>query len=440
VRLGGGTPSRIRTDARGKFQLTLRVAARARLGRRRLIVRVMRRRVATPVTLRARATSGSVLTVASDGRRVVLAPNSGRVASVVRVRGSRFRPRSVVLIALAAQRLAAVRVSTGGRFAVAVPVPQIAPGAHRLTLLGRRGRITFRFVVLPPPAPPVPAPPVPDPPAMVMAAGDIACGPNDPSFNNGDGTAARCRQRATARQLVAAAPAAVLPLGDTQYEQGERTNYELAYRPSWGVMDAVAHPVPGNHEYETPGAAGYFAYFGARAGPPDRGYYSFDVGSWHLIALNSNCEQVPCGKGSPQEAWLRADLAAHPSRCTLAYWHAARFASGQASDAPETAAFWEDLYAAGADVVLGAHNHHYERFAPQTPAAVADPQAGIRQFVVGTGGASLHPLVGAVRPNSEVRIVDTFGILSLALHADRYEWRFLAESGATLDAGASACH
>jgi acid phosphatase type 7 len=445
VRLGAGTPRRIGTDARGRFAMALTVAARALPGRRRLIVRVMRRRIATPVTVGRPGAALSALAVASDGRRVVLAPTRGRAGSAVRLRGSRFRPRSVVRIALAANRLGTVRVSTRGRLAFAVRVPAIAPGAHRLTLLERRRRIAFGFVVLaPPPAPPAPPAPLsplspPDAPAVVAAAGDIACAPSDPSFNNGEGTPARCRQGATARQLVAAAPVAVLALGDTQYEHGEPANYEHAYRPSWGAMDGVVHPAAGDHEYETPQAAGYFAYFGARAGPPDRGYYSFDVAGWHLIALNSNCMQVACGEGSAQEAWLQADLAAHPSRCTLAYWHAPRFASGQAGQAPETAAFWQDLYAAGADVVLGAHNHHYERFAPQTPATVADPQAGIREFIVGTGGASLQALT-TVRPNSEVRIVDTFGVLLLTLHADGYEWRFMAESGATLDAGTTACH
>jgi acid phosphatase type 7 len=402
---------------------------------------VMRRRIATRVTLRRGAVALSALAVASGGRRVVLAPTRARAGSAVRLRGSRFRPRSVVRIALAGKRLGTVRVSRRGRFAFATRAPPMAPGRYLLSLRGRHPRIAFAFAVLAPPRPAAPpAPPAPpDTTAVIAAAGDIACAPRDPSFNNGAGTPTRCRQGATARQVVAAAPAAVLALGDTQYERGALTDYEHAYRPSWGAVDGVVHPVAGDGEYDTPNAAGYFAYFGARAGPPDRGYYSFDVGGWHLIALNSNCLQVACAEGSAQEAWLRADLAAHPSRCTLAYWHAPRFASGQAGQGPESAAFWQDLYAAGADVVLGGHNHHYERFAPQTPAAVADPHAGIREFVVGTGGASLGGLV-ALRPNSEVRIVDMFGVLLLTLHTEGYEWRFVAESGATLDTGTAACH
>jgi acid phosphatase type 7 len=195
----------------------------------------------------------------------------------------------------------------------------------------------------------------------------------------------------------------------------------------------------GNREYGTPGAAGYFAYFGASAGRPGAGWYSFDLGAWHLIALNSECREVACEAGSAQEAWLRADLAAHPNRCTLASWHRPRFTSG-GSQAAATDAFWRDLYAAGAEVVLGGHRHQYERFTPQTPDREPDPATGIRQFVVGTGGDDFAPFEPDARPNSEVRIPDTFGVLLLTLRPDGYAWRFVSESGAILDTGEEACH
>jgi acid phosphatase type 7 len=273
---------------------------------------------------------------------------------------------------------------------------------------------------------------------LVGAAGDIACDPESDAFNGGRGTTARCAQEATARRLAAAGPAAVLPLGDTQYEGGALDGYGRSWAPSWGRFDLIAHPVPGNHEYETAGGAGYFAYFGARAGPPGAGYYSFDLGTWHVIALSTECQAVACAPGVAQEAWLRADLAAHPSRCTLAYWHRPRSASG-GSQAPETDAFWRDLHTAGAELVLSGHAHQYERFAAQTADGAPDPSGGIRQFVVGTGGDSLTPFGAEIRPNSEVRI-GVFGVLLLTLRAGRYDWRFLSASGAVLDAGSEPCH
>src|SRR5213075_2472750 len=162
--------------------------------------------------------------------------------------------------------------------------------------------------------------------------------------------------------------------------------YRAAYDPSWGRLRSVTYPTPGNHEYHISGAVDYFAYFGERAGDPKRGYYSFDLGAWHIIALNSNCVHVAgCGKSSPQERWLREDLKQNTGRCMLAFWHAPRFSSGLHGGSAETAAFWSDLYEAGADVVLTGHDHDYERFAPQTPTKILNKNHEIRQFVVGTG-------------------------------------------------------
>ena len=268
---------------------------------------------------------------------------------------------------------------------------------------------------------------------VVAAAGDIACAADEPV------TPRTCHHQATADLVVAANPTGVLALGDQQYDRALLGGFVNSYEPTWGRLKAITHPVPGNHEYLS-GAVDYFAYFGPAAGDPGKGYYSFDVGAWHLIALNSNCSRVGgCGPGSPQERWLRADLAAHPSRCTLAFWHHARFSSGGHGSYPAYDGFWRALYDAGADVVLSAHDHEYERFAPQTPDARPDKARGVRQFVVGTGGKNLHRF-GQVEPNSEVRH-SGFGVLLLTLHARSYEWRFEpVGGGGAVDGGSGSCH
>ncbi|HYU34335.1 MAG TPA: metallophosphoesterase [Thermoanaerobaculia bacterium] len=278
-------------------------------------------------------------------------------------------------------------------------------------------------------------------PPVIAAAGDISCDPADPSFNGGDGTASACRMKATSDLLLGLGPTAVLLLGDNQYEDGAASKYQTSYDPAWGRLKAITRPVPGNHEYGTANAAGYFSYFGAAAGDPAKGYSSYDLGGWHLIALNSNCGAIGgCGAGSPQEQWLAADLAAHPGVCTLGYWHHPRFSSGPHGNDATYDAFWQDLYAAHADLVLNGHDHVYERFAPQTPAAAADPAHGIRQFTVGTGGKNLTSIV-VVRANSEVRDASDFGVLELTLHSNGYAWRFLsAAGGAVLDQGTGLCH
>jgi hypothetical protein len=276
---------------------------------------------------------------------------------------------------------------------------------------------------------------------VVAAAGDIACGPADADFNGGAGTATRCRQRATSDLLVGAGYDAVLLLGDNQYENGGLAKYQTSFAPTWGRLGPLLRPAPGNHEYLTPGASGYFDYFGAAAGERSRGYYSFDLGTWHVIALNSNCADVGgCGPGSLQLRWLVDDLATHPRACTLAYWHQPRFSSGLHGDDPAYDAFWQALYQAGADLVLAGHDHDYERFAPQDPSGQVDPEHGIRELVVGTGGRETRPFA-AVRPNSEVRNAQDLGVLRLRLRSDGYDWQFLPAAGGTFtDAGSAGCH
>jgi hypothetical protein len=285
----------------------------------------------------------------------------------------------------------------------------------------------------------------------IAAAGDIACDPNSAGFNDGRGAPRGCHELATSNLLVNAGLKAVLALGDLQYYCGAEAAFMASYDPSWGRVKAITYPTPGNHEYQAggaygcapPGGQGYFAYWGAAAGDPSRGYYSFDLGSWHLVSLNSNCEAIGgCEPGSPQERWLRADLAAHAgTRCTLAYWHRPPFSSRVTqTGTPKTIALLQDLYDAGAEVLLNGDEHNYERFAPQTPLGAADPARGVREFVVGTGGKDLRPF-GTPVANSEVRRDDTFGVLELTLLPASYSWQFIPEAGGTFtDGGSNACH
>lgn len=231
-------------------------------------------------------------------------------------------------------------------------------------------------------------------------------------------------------------------LGDNAYQSGAIEEFADCYEPSWGRHKARTRPAAGNHEYYTPGAAGYYDYFGAAAGEPGKGYYSYDLGTWRAVVINSNCYDVGgCHAGSPQEQWLRADLAAHRRPCTLAYWHYPRFSSGMWHGSFSLMQpIWQALYDAGAEVVLSGHEHNYERFAPQDADGAADPARGIRQFVVGTGGKELYPL-GPGIPNSEVRNDQSFGVLKLILRAGAYDWEFLPVAGQTSrDSGSAPCH
>jgi hypothetical protein len=296
---------------------------------------------------------------------------------------------------------------------------------------------------VPPPSPPPSPSPSPtatatDTAPVIAAAGDIVCAPRTAAQSRDQ--MRLCGDRLTADLLAKGGYDAVLALGDLQYEAGALADFRRAYARSWGRFRSITYPVPGNHEYGTSRAAGYYAYFGPRAGDPARGYYSFDIGAWHLIALNSNCGAVGgCGVSSPQGRWLQRDLAAHRNTCTLAYWHHPRFSSGLHGSDDAYDGFWRLLYAAGADVVLTGHDHTYERFAPQTPAARLDEARGIASFIVGTGGRSRYPIL-TIRPNSRVRYTRVFGVLALTLHPTSYEWRFVAAVGTFTDAGRADCH
>lgn len=290
---------------------------------------------------------------------------------------------------------------------------------------------------------------------VIAAAGDIACDPASSNFKAGVGTSGSCRQMYTSDLLVNAGLAAVLPLGDTQYECGGLAAYQGSYDPSWGRVKSITHPAIGNHEYITSsgsgttgctsanaGAAGFFTYFGAAgAGVAGKAYYSYDIGTWHIIALNSQCGPGGgCSLGTQQETWLRNDLATHTNFCTLAYWHVPLFSSGGRASS-STLQFWKDLYDANADVVLNGHDHIYERFAPQDPSGALDTARGIREFISGTGGNN-HTSIASVARNSEVRDTTTFGVLELTLHATSYDWKFVpaAGSGTFTDSGSAPCH
>jgi acid phosphatase type 7 len=286
------------------------------------------------------------------------------------------------------------------------------------------------------------AAPTPSHDPVIAAAGDIACDPRHRLGPDIEAMLGGCEAAATYALIAAKKPVAVLVLGDAQYEDGALEAFQQSYAKTWGQSKPITHPTPGNHEYySSPTADGYFTYFGAAAGDRAKGYYSYDLGTWHMIALNGNCSFVGgCGAGSKQETWLKADLAGHPKACTLAYWHQPRFSSGAHHSDPTYADLWRDLYAARADVVLGGHDHDYERFGPQTPSGDADPSGGIREFVVGTGGRS-HSIFLKIEKNSESRAGGTFGVLFLTLHPSGYEWRFTPIAGFLFsDSGSATCH
>ena len=261
---------------------------------------------------------------------------------------------------------------------------------------------------------------------VIYAVGDIG----DCVSKGDDATAA----------LLDARPGLILTLGDTVYMSGTVEQFTDCFDPVWGRHKERIRPAVGNHEYITPDAAPYFAYFGAIAGDPAKGYYSYDLGGWHLIALNSNCLEIGgCHVSSPQEQWLRADLAAHPAQCTLAYMHHPRWSSGKYGENQRVQPLVEALYEYGVDLMLAGHAHHYERYAPQDPTGQLDQRHGIRQINVGTGGKNHQPVI-EVLPNSEVRDGDTFGVLGLTLYPDRYDWEFLPVPGGHFtDRGSEPC-
>jgi len=276
-----------------------------------------------------------------------------------------------------------------------------------------------------------PGNPIPSLPETVLAQS------RDPVFvGAGDiSNCSRSEDESTA-QLLDNISGTVFTLGDNAYPDGTASQFSDCYGPTWGRHKNRTRPSPGNHDYHVSGASGYYNYFGSVAGDSGKGYYSYNLGAWHIISLNS---EVGYAAGSAQEQWLKADLTANQSVCTLAYWHHPRFSSGQHGNINRSQPFWQALYDDGADVILNGHDHTYERFAPQNPNGQADSSRGIREFVVGTGGAGLYPFP-SIQPNSQVRNNTTYGVLKLTLHATSYDWQFVPIAGQTFtDSGSANC-
>ena len=272
----------------------------------------------------------------------------------------------------------------------------------------------------------IPPGPSPSGDPVLVGAGDIAvCG------LDGD--------QATA-DLIDGIPGTVFTAGDNAYESGSAAEFRACYEPTWGRFLARTRPAPGNHDHNTKDLAGYLGYYGTAAAPDGASWYSFDLGAWHVVVLDSSCGDVGgCEPGSAQGAWLAADLAASAASCTLAIWHHPRFSSGYHGNDPGVEPFWQALYDANADVVVNGHDHDYERFAPQDPAGKADASRGLREFVVGTGGAALREFV-EIKANSVVRASGAHGVIRFVLRPAGYEWRFISTTGEFSDIGSGTCH
>jgi acid phosphatase type 7 len=280
-------------------------------------------------------------------------------------------------------------------------------------------------------------------PAVTFIATVLACTEPEPVAGItfiGAGDIGECGGgSAVTAAIIDTIPGTVYTLGDNAYSVGSAQNFAECYDPTWGRFKNRTRPSPGNHDYGQPGAAGYFDYFGTNAGDTRDGWYSYTLGEWHVISLNS---EAAMGPASGQLAWLINDLANNPAKCTIAYWHRPRFTSGPHGNEVSTAPLMEALYAANAEIVMSGHDHLYERFAPQTPGAKADFSRGIRQFVVGTGGAAFYQFE-TPQPQSEVRLEGLFGVLRLQLAPDSYRWQFIASVNGVAevrDEGETACH
>jgi acid phosphatase type 7 len=286
----------------------------------------------------------------------------------------------------------------------------------------------------------------PPPPKLIAAAGDIACGPANPNYNAGAGTAGACQQRATANLLATRPLDAILPLGDLQYDDPSLSGFLTSYDPTWGRWRQISHPIVGNHEYDNQlGGQGYWDYWngtGANKGPAGvrgRGWYSFDLGSWHLVALNSNCDIVSCRRHSRQMKWLRRDMRKHKGHCVLAYMHHPKFSSGLYEEHQSTGAIWKLLFRRGADVILTGHDHIYERFAPIGPSGRLRGRRGITEFTAGTGGYVPFSIASPRAANSRFASA-SFGVLFMRLAQRSFHWSLVDIGGATLDEGDQACH
>ena len=404
------------------------------------------------------------------------APPGRRVRLRARRLGARVRAR----ITFGGRRLRVLRTRRDGTLRIWFRVPARAPGVYTIAVRAGRRVVRVRFRILPAPArtappaipaaparqappapaaPPLPTPPAPPAPPTLVAAGDIACRPTD-TFNE----PLKCRHGPVSDRVRSLDPDAVATLGDGQYEIATLSDYLASYDPTWGRFKSITRPATGNHEYlaspDRTEAAGHFQYFGALAGDPAKGYYSYTIGNWLAIAINTgaleytrrsdnaledDCYPVLCKVGSAQEVWLRALLASQPpDRCVLAYWHHPRYASAFPGSHPELHAVYDALHDGGAELVLAGHSHAYERFAPIDAAGTVDSAFGVREFVVGTGGKDRRFADPAppFATGSEFRLPNAagFGVLELELAPGGYEARFVAENGTVLDQASGICH
>ena len=414
----------------------------------------------------------------APGPQLRLSVSRARAGRPVRLRARRLGSRVRARVAFGGRLLRVVRTRRDGTLRTTFRVPARRAGVYTVAVrAGRRmARARFRILAAPvrsaPPAipsapvrsppPAAGATPVPTPspaPPTLVAAGDIACRPTD-VFNE----PLKCRHGPVSDRVLALGPDAVATLGDAQYEIATLSDYLASYDPTWGRFKSITRPATGNHEYlaspDRTEAAGHFQYFGALAGDPAKGYYSYSVGGWLAIAINTgaleytrrsdnalenDCYPVSCKAGSEQELWLRALLASQPAdRCVLAYWHHPRYSSAFPGSHPELRAVYDALRDGGAELVLAGHSHAYERFAPMDAEGAVDPAFGVREFVVGTGGKDRRFAEPAppFAIGSEFRLPNAagFGVLELELAASGYEARFVGESGAVLDEASGRCH
>jgi hypothetical protein len=453
--------ARSRADRRGRFSASV-VAPAGGWRRLRLLTSGGGRKVVSVVTragARAMPPEGEV--ASATGARVRWSPTRGLPGDELLLRGSALKPSARVRVRFAVIASKA-HASRHGAFRWRMSIPSVPAGRLRGVVRAASVALPFDVVVgarpfpLPRPTPtlmptpggadpsltrPTPTPtPTPTPGGVdpyIVGAGDIA------ASNGGS--------EATAKLLDAMPDAAaVFTTGDNAYQDGTDANYTSYYAPTWGRHKTKTFPVPGNHEYHTvgqpEGAPGYFNYFGAAAGTPGKGWYSYDVGAWHLIALNSSratdtaCTPVPCNAGSDQYEWLRNDLLTHPNKCVLAYWHHPIISRGLYDGINGVKPMWDLLYDNGADVVLNGHDHNYQRFAPMNKSLVRDDLRGIREFVIGEGGNSEYA-VQSPGGNLEASQSGAHGVLRLVLHPTSYDWEFVPVAGKTFtDAWSGTCH
>ncbi|HET8586318.1 MAG TPA: metallophosphoesterase [Candidatus Limnocylindria bacterium] len=281
-------------------------------------------------------------------------------------------------------------------------------------------------------------------PAVGVPGGAPAASPTGGITLVGAGDIGDCSATADAATaaLIKEIPGVVFTVGDNAYEKGSAHDFADCYAPTWGQFLSRTRPAPGNHDYATKGAQGYFDYFASAAGPPDRGYYAYDLGAWRIYSLNSNCSSIGgCGQGTAEYDWLVSDLKAHAAECVAAFWHHPRFSSGVHGNYSRMQAIWSALYHAGAELVIVGHDHDYERLVPLNGDGAPDPAHGIREIVVGTGGANLRSFGNTILATSQVRNDTSHGVLQLTLYPRSYDWRFVPVAGdAFTDSGSSPCH